>query len=92
MKKILITGSTGFIGSRLLLNLKDKYKLYLVLRKKNKKKLNLSKNHKIIYFKNYDHLNMQLKKIKADILIHCATHYVKKHNFNDISKIIKANI
>jgi len=35
---------------------------------------------------------MQLKKIKTDILIHCATHYVKKHNFNDISKIIKANI
>ncbi len=34
MKKILITGSTGFIGSSLFLNLKDKYKIYLVLRKK----------------------------------------------------------
>ena len=88
MKKILITGSTGFIGSSLFLNIKVKYKIYLVLRKKNKKKPNLGKNHKIIYFKNYDHLNMQLKKIKADILIHCATHYVKKHNFSDISKII----
>ena len=92
MKKILITGSTGFIGSSLFLNLKGKYKIYLVLRKKNKKKPNLGKNHKIIYFKNYEHLNMQLKKINADILLHCATHYVKKHNFTDISKIIKANI
>ena len=87
-KKILITGSTGFVGSNITMFLRKNYKIYVTSRKKLFKQKNIS----TIYFKNHDDLNKKLKKIKIDTVIHCATHYVKFHNFLDIRKIIKANI
>ena len=95
MKKILITGSTGFIGSNIFLNIKNNFKIYLLLRRKlREKKINFikNKNIKIINFKNYDELNFKIKKITVDVIIHCATYYVKKHKDKDISKIIDSNI
>ena len=95
MKKILITGSTGFIGSNIFLNIKNNFKIYLLLRRKlREKKINFIKNQniKIINFKNYDELNFKIKKINVDVIIHCATYYVKKHKDKDISKIIDSNI
>ena len=95
MKKILITGSTGFIGSNIFLNIKNNFKIYLLLRRKlREKKINFIKNQniKIINFKNYDELNFKIKKITVDVIIHCATYYVKKHKDKDISKIIDSNI
>ena len=95
MKKILITGSTGFIGSNIFLNIKNKFKIYLLLRRNlREKKINFIKNQniKIINFKNYDELNFKIKKINVDVIIHCATYYVKKHKDKDISKIFDSNI
>ena len=82
MKKIILTGSTGFIGSALLSELTKKYKVYCLNRKKTKQ----SKKYKNIYFESYDDLNSKLRKIQADTVIHCATHYVKYHDEKDINK------
>ncbi len=91
MKKILLTGSTGFIGSEILKNIATNYKIYITLRKKVKILYN-NKNIIQVLFKNHKQLDKKLKKIKVDYVIHCATHYVKKHNFDDISKLSESNI
>ena len=91
MNKILLTGSSGFIGFELLKDLSKNNKVYITLRKKEKKHFK-NKNIVEIYFNNYEKLNEKLKKIKIDTVIHCATHYVKYHNFNDIKKLSESNI
>lgn len=92
MKKILITGSTGFIGSSLLISLVRRNIVYITVRSNNLKKINEHKNLRIINFKNHKDLNKKLRKLRLNTVIHCATHYVKNHKFEDIKKIIKANI
>ncbi len=91
MIKILITGSTGFIGSYLLKKLCKKNKIYVILRKKRNNVLR-NKNIKQIYYNNYEDLNKKIKKIKVNTVIHCATHYVKQHKFDDINKLSNSNI
>mgnify|MGYP000918262141 CR=1 FL=1 len=94
MKSILLTGSTGFIGSNILKKLYPKYKIFIILRSssKNKIKLNNHKKIEIINYKNFNQLNKKLQKIKVDVVIHCATHYVKQHSFKDILKLAESNI
>ena len=92
MSKILLTGSTGFIGSNLLKELSKTNKVYITLRYPYKK---LSLNTKNIYkikYKNYNNLNNKLKHLRVDTAIHCATHYVKDHNSKDINKFTDSNI
>ncbi len=88
MKKILLTGSTGFVGSAILTELSKKHIIYCL----NRKKIKQSNKFKNIYFENYNDLNTKLKKIQVDTVIHCATHYVKYHNINDIKKLSDSNI
>ena len=88
MKKILLTGSTGFVGSAILNELSKNYIVYCL----NRKKIKQSKKYKNIYFKSYDDLNSKLRKIQVDTVIHCATHYVKYHNIKDINKLSNSNI
>ncbi len=88
MYDILITGGTGFVGSNLLQNYKNK-KILIVSKKKIKIK---NKFVKILYYKNFSDLILKLNSIKVKNVIHCATHYVKNHKINDIEKIFEANI
>lgn len=90
MKKILITGATGFVGSNILNKLSINHKITSLIR--NKKKYKIKKNINFLYFKNLNHLDKVLKKKKFDIIIHCATHYKKKHTSKDIKMMIDANI
>ena len=91
MNKILLTGSTGFIGSNLLTDLSQNNKIYVVLRKKQKKNLK-NKNIIKIYYNNYQILDKKIKKIKVNTVIHCATHYVKQHKIDDMKKLSDSNI
>ena len=88
MQNILITGSTGFIGSNILRKLIKNSNIFITTRRK----INKRKNINVIYFRNHLDLNKKLKKIKIDTIIHCGTHYVKNHTTSDIRKLTLANI
>ena len=87
----MLTGATGFIGSELLKNLSNYNKVYITLRKRHKINPN-NKNIIKIHFNSYKDLSHKFRKIKVDTVIHCATHYVKSHKFEDIKKLSESNI
>ena len=73
IKKLLITGSSGYIGSCLNAYLKKRYKIYLLDQIKPKKfnRINL-KNFYKCDLKNSKQLDRILQKIKPDLIIHLA--------------------
>ena len=89
---ILITGSTGFIGSNILNKFQNRNKIYIILRNNKNKKKFKNKNIKIINYKNYDELNKKISKIKAELIIHTATHYTKTHKQKDLKEFSNSNI
>ncbi len=91
MANILLTGYSGFIGSNILDYFSKNNTFYIIVRN-NSKKILSSKKVKIIKFKTFKSLNNELKKIKINTVIHCATHYVKNHKFNDLKNLNNANI
>ena len=92
MPNILLTGATGFIGSNILKAIKLNNKVFVLQRLNSKIIINKSKNIKILKFKDYNSLSNKLKKIKVNTIIHCATHYKKKHSYKDIFKFAESNI
>ncbi len=92
MHKILLTGSSGFIGSNILSNFLENNLIYIIVRKKPSNKLLKNKNIKVIKFNNYNSLHSKLKRIKVDTVIHCATHYIRNHKYSDINKLCNSNI
>ena len=46
----------------------------------------------MVNFSNYNELDRKLNKIKVDVVIHCASHYVKNHTNKDIKKFVDSNI
>ena len=92
MPNILLTGATGFIGSNILNEIQFKNKVFAIQRIKSKKKIQKTKNIKIIKFNDYNALSSKLKKIRVDTIIHCATYYKKDHIYQDIYKFVDSNI
>ena len=92
MPNILLTGATGFIGSNILKEIELNNKVFVTQRLRSKTKIKESKNIKILRFKNLNSLSNKLRKIKVDTIIHCATHYKKKHSYRDISQFVESNI
>ena len=93
-KKILITGSTGFIGSHIKEYLLEKNYLVIdILRKKNKKKIKkIYKNYKPIFYNNIYDLEKKIKKIQYNTIINCATFYSKNYDCKTVLELIKTNI
>lgn len=77
-KKILITGSTGFLGSNLIKKLKKKYFIICLVRNKsNFENVKYFTKHRYIKFFNYEKKNLKnvFFDYRIDGVIHCATNY-----------------
>lgn len=92
MYKILLTGSSGFIGFNIINSFSEKFQFYIIVRKKPLKKFLKRQNITVIKFSSYKNLDTKLKKLRVDTVIHCATHYVKNHEFSDIKKFCNSNL
>jgi len=89
---ILLTGSTGFIGSHIYnFLLKKKISVFALVRKK-KNNLKKKKNFYIIYYKKNGEIKKKLSKLKIDTIINCSTHYSSSQQDTEIIKMIDSNI
>ena len=94
--KILLSGSTGFIGNRVLtFLLQEGYYVTDLIRSDNANikslRLKYKKNYKSIILKNEKSL-LQLKKKKFYCFINLATFYKKQYTSNDLLELNQANI
>jgi len=91
MKKILLTGTTGFLGSEFISYIlkNPNYEITEIVRSKKKFK---KKRYKRIVFKNYKKLDKDLEDKKFDIFINFATFYKNNHTKDDILTMNNANI
>lgn len=95
IKKILISGSTGFLGFKILnFLLKKNFFITDTVRKNNHHLIALKKKFKKQYKSlKIDHkLETKLKKNKFDCFINLATLYKKNYSVNDLNNLINSNI
>jgi CDP-3, 6-dideoxy-D-glycero-L-glycero-4-hexulose-4-reductase len=93
--RVLIVGSSGFIGSNLVYALEKKgMEVYALSRKnENSKNFNLKKG-KIynISLVNYEKLESIFLETKFDFVVNAATHYAPQENNDFVEKAFMANI
>ena len=98
-KKILLTGTTGFIGKLFLKNVLSKnFEVLDIVRKKNLNNKDLSflrkkypDKYKTIFYSKYNELKV-LKNYKFDCFINFATLYKSEHVNKEIPDFIDSNI
>ena len=92
MKKILITGATGFVGSHFINKYSETYEFFPLIRRESK--VERISNHvrlqNIIFFDEKKIIN-DLKRNPCDILIHLASLSKIEEQFEDVASILKSN-
>jgi nucleoside-diphosphate-sugar epimerase len=90
--KVLITGATGFIGREIAYFLKNKYDVYVLVRKtSNISKIDLS-DLTILQYGEYSELMDIFTKYKFDGVIHMASCVTIEHTKDQIFSLIDSNI
>lgn len=99
IKKILITGSSGFIGKSLTtFLLQKKYHVYAVLNNKKRNRINSKKikkeykNFQPIFIDNIHQIKKKISNLDINIIINLASKYLRKHNFSQMINLINSNI
>ncbi len=99
MKRIFVTGSTGFIGKHLITNLlNEKKKIFVIIRKSKKNFLHASKlrkkykNYFPVFFKKNYELKSKINNINPDVVLNLATNYLPFPNNERILSVIDSNI
>ena len=99
-KTLLLTGTTGFVGSKFLLfALSNDFLVIDILRAKNKKNKIIKQlrsfypsKYKNIFFSNNNELSRKLRNTKADYFINFATLYNNTHTHSQITDFIDSNV
>lgn len=96
MSRVLITGSTGFIGSNLTKRLiQDGVEVHILLRPQSDLGMLQDIQGKIIkhiYDGTTASMREIVKKAKPDIVVHLAAFFVAEHNSCDIEPLVYSNI
>jgi nucleoside-diphosphate-sugar epimerase len=97
--KVLLTGSSGFIGRSLTVDLLEKKIFVFAILNNNKKNKKLAKylkknykNYKPIFINNIKELKKKISQIKADNIVNLASKYLRSHNFSEMIDLINSNI
>ena len=95
MKSLLITGSNGFIGSRLTLNLLEQgYRVGVINRQPRKQeyKINYPAFQDFCYDGSSNSIKNALVLSEPELVIHLASYFVPRHKPDDVSSLIASNI
>ncbi|PAF41221.1 NAD(P)-dependent oxidoreductase [Helicobacter sp. 11S03491-1] len=92
MKRLLLTGATGFVGRNFIDLLHKKYSITAIVRQNSHVESIESQCEIFVYDNDISRLSSFLRNKKFDGIIHLATFYKPSHTPNDILNFIDSNI
>ena len=95
MRRVLITGITGYIGSKLARELLTDCEVYGLVRKPLNLKYiaDIVPNIQFVYYDgSYDSMSEALKLSQPDLVYHMAAYYTGSHGPEHIPKLLDSNI
>ncbi len=95
MKRILITGVTGYIGSNLARRLVNEYEVYGLIREPVHLEYISDIADKLTllpYDGTYESMDSALKESKPELVYHLATYYTGSHEPDEVTKMLASNI